>query len=132
MTGRDFHGNFLGNPALGLNTSECYTWFLTTIEFAVMDSVLEKLQVPRMIKMSLYPRECALQKTSPEQALDAKPAPTSGDRSSARRVALVGFCTVGRAVAKILCERTDGVLPLTNICNRNFERKKQPWGPGDA
>src|SRR6266849_6142842 len=77
-------------------------------------------------------RECALQKTPPEQALDAKSAPTSGDRSSARRVALVGFGTVGRAVAKILCERTDGLLRLTHICNRNFERKKQPWVPGDV
>jgi len=97
-----------------------------------MDSVLEKLQVPRMIKKSLYPRECALQKTPPELALDAKSAPTSGDRSSARRVALAGFGTVGRAVAKILCERTDGLLRLTHICNRNFERKRQPWVPGDV
>jgi homoserine dehydrogenase len=42
----------------------------------------------------------------------------------------VGFGTVGRAVAKILCERSDGLLRLTHICNRNFERKKQPWIPG--
>ena len=49
------------------------------------------------------------------------------DRTPARRVALVGFGTVGRAVAKILCERSDGLLRLTHICNRNVERKKQPW-----
>ncbi len=36
---------------------------------------------------------------------------------------------MGRAVAKILSERTDGLLRLTHICNRNFERKKQPWVP---
>lgn len=48
------------------------------------------------------------------------------------RVALIGFGTVGRAVAKILCERGDGTLRLTHICNRNIERKKQPWVPGDV
>ena len=41
----------------------------------------------------------------------------------------MGFGTVGRAVAKILGERNadDGLLRLTHICNRNIERKKQPW-----
>ena len=58
----------------------------------------------------------------------------SGSRDSAasRRVALVGFGTVGRAVAKILCERTDGALRLTHIYNRNVARKKQPWIPSDV
>jgi homoserine dehydrogenase len=53
-----------------------------------------------------------------------------------RHVALVGFGTVGRSVAKILCEREsknyDTLLRLTHICNRNFERKKQPWVPSDV
>ena len=48
------------------------------------------------------------------------------------RVALIGFGTVGRAVAKILCESGDGGLRLTHICNRNVERKKQPWVPADV
>ncbi len=47
-------------------------------------------------------------------------------------VALIGFGTVGRAVAKILCERDDKALRLTHICNRNVERKKQPWVPSDV
>jgi homoserine dehydrogenase len=47
-------------------------------------------------------------------------------------VALIGFGTVGRAVAKILCESVDGPLRLTHICNRNVERKKQPWVPKDV
>jgi homoserine dehydrogenase len=50
-------------------------------------------------------------------------------------VGLIGFGTVGRAVAKILCERSDSghhSLRLTHICNRNVERKKQPWVPGDV
>ena len=44
----------------------------------------------------------------------------------------MGFGTVGRSVAKILCERTDGLLRLTHICNRNVELKKQPWVPSDV
>lgn len=39
------------------------------------------------------------------------------------RVALVGYGTVGRSVAKILCERPSPNLVLTQICNRNVERK---------
>ena len=50
--------------------------------------------------------------------------------SSECRVALIGFGTVGRAVAKILCESGDRSLRLTHICNRNVEKKKQPWVPG--
>jgi homoserine dehydrogenase len=35
-------------------------------------------------------------------------------------------------VAKILCERTDGLLHLTHIYNRSIARKKQSWIPGDV
>src|SRR5579862_785957 len=52
-----------------------------------------------------------------------------GTRRSACRVALIGFGTVGRAVAKILVENGDGSLRLTHICNRNVEKKKQAWVP---
>ncbi len=52
--------------------------------------------------------------------------------SNAARVALIGFGTVGRAVAKILCESENKSLRLTHICNRNFEKKKQPWVPADV
>jgi len=63
----------------------------------------------------------------------SKPAATAGAHTgSACRVALIGFGTVGRAVAKILCENADRTLRLTCICNRNFERKKQPWVPSDV
>jgi len=72
-----------------------------------------------------------LHKMPPEQQPDATPA-HSRDRARVCRVALVGFGTVGRAVAKILCERNDGMLRLTHICNRNFERKKQSWIPADV
>jgi homoserine dehydrogenase len=65
----------------------------------------------------------------------ARPPATSSiskRKTSAHRVALVGFGTVGRAVAKILCERSDGLLRLTHICNRNVERKKQSWVPAEV
>jgi homoserine dehydrogenase len=48
------------------------------------------------------------------------------------RVALIGFGTVGKSVAKIICESPGGSLRLTHICNRNVERKKQPWVPRDV
>ena len=60
-----------------------------------------------------------------------KAAPTRS-QSSAHRVALIGFGTVGRAVAKILCENIDPSLRLTHVCNRNIERKKQDWVPSSV
>jgi homoserine dehydrogenase len=67
----------------------------------------------------------------------AKPAgkaatPQHQEQSAACRVALIGFGTVGRAVAKILSENGDSSLRLTHICNRNVERKKQPWVGSDV
>jgi homoserine dehydrogenase len=53
-------------------------------------------------------------------------------RSRECRVALIGFGTVGGAVAKILCDGHARGLRLTHICNRNVERKKQPWVPADV
>ncbi|HSP62790.1 MAG TPA: homoserine dehydrogenase, partial [Pyrinomonadaceae bacterium] len=54
------------------------------------------------------------------------------ERSSDCRVALIGFGTVGRAVARILSESRNSSLRLTHICNRNVEKKKQPWVPSDV
>jgi homoserine dehydrogenase len=58
-------------------------------------------------------------------------------RTAECRVALVGFGTVGRAVASILCEHSpaqsgDCRLRLTHICNRNVERKRQSWVSDDV
>jgi homoserine dehydrogenase len=52
--------------------------------------------------------------------------------ADACRVALIGFGTVGRAVAKILCENRNPTLRFTHICNRDIERKKQDWVPADV
>jgi homoserine dehydrogenase len=65
---------------------------------------------------------------------DTQPTRLSATQATAtaRRIALVGFGTVGRAVAKILCEHNHSRLRLTHICNRNFARKKQSWVPEDV
>jgi homoserine dehydrogenase len=47
------------------------------------------------------------------------------------KVGLIGFGTVGRSVAKILCKDAQGPLMLTHICNRNIEKKKTDGLPGD-
>ncbi|HKV05266.1 MAG TPA: homoserine dehydrogenase [Candidatus Acidoferrales bacterium] len=51
----------------------------------------------------------------------AKKTP-SADRKL--RIGLAGFGTVGRSVAKILCQDTSGPLLLTHICNRSIKKKK--------
>ncbi len=48
------------------------------------------------------------------------------------RVALIGFGTVGRSVAKILSASKNSALRLTHVCNRNVQRKKQDWVPSDV
>jgi homoserine dehydrogenase len=73
-----------------------------------------------------------LPRPSSKPASKAPAAPGVRSRGAVCRVALVGFGTVGRAVAKILGESGDRSLHLTHICNRNVERKKQSWVPGDV
>ena len=81
---------------------------------------------------SISDTRTVVRKISPKQSGNAREAPISRDRTSPRRVALVGFGTVGRSVAKILCDNADGRLRLTHICNRKVERKKQPWVASDV
>ncbi len=47
--------------------------------------------------------------------------------SSPCRIALVGFGTVGSAVARLLQSRDDRSLRLTHVCNRNVARKRVDW-----
>lgn len=68
----------------------------------------------------------------PENPAKATTTGSDPHASDGCRVALIGFGTVGRAVAKILSEQGDASLRLTHICNRNVERKKQPWVPADV
>ena len=44
-------------------------------------------------------------------------------------IAILGFGTVGQAVTRILCSRTDSHLQITHICNRHVERKQAVWVP---
>jgi len=59
---------------------------------------------------------------------------TTHTRPDARisNVALLGFGTVGRSVAKILVERAHTGLRLTHVCNRNVARKKVDWLPASV
>jgi len=72
-----------------------------------------------------------LPETTSKNAANAA-ASGGSERSSACRVGLIGFGTVGRAVAKILRESGDRSLRLTHICNRNVERKKQACSPNNV
>ena len=45
------------------------------------------------------------------------------------KIALVGFGTVGRSVAKVLLSGNHPSLALAQICNRGVERKKVDWVP---
>jgi homoserine dehydrogenase len=48
------------------------------------------------------------------------------------KVAIVGFGTVGRSVAKVLSAGIHPSLRLTAICNRGIERKKVDWVGADV
>jgi homoserine dehydrogenase len=57
----------------------------------------------------------------------AEQAPLAVDAAPARRVALLGFGTVGRAVATILQGGSFPGLRLQAIYNRRVDRKRVPW-----
>jgi homoserine dehydrogenase len=57
----------------------------------------------------------------------------SAAQAPALKVAILGFGTVGSAVARILCDQPDNpFLRLTHVFNRNVERKKADWVPADV
>ena len=55
----------------------------------------------------------------------------AGSSRAPLKVAIVGFGTVGSSVARILTEHAPEGLRLTQVCNRNFERKRSAaeWLP---
>src|SRR5450755_2009290 len=59
-------------------------------------------------------------------------APRTVPDKQITKVAILGFGTVGRSVAKILCERRTDGLHLTHIYNRGIARKKVDWIPADV
>ena len=60
----------------------------------------------------------------PKSRSKARPAPKKSNATKKTRVALLGFGTVGRSVAKILCQDPASPFVLTHIFNRNISRKK--------
>ena len=47
-------------------------------------------------------------------------------------VGLLGFGTVGQSVARLIVERTDDLLTLSHIFNRDVARKKVDWVPSSV
>jgi homoserine dehydrogenase len=58
--------------------------------------------------------------------------PVRSARVAECRVGLVGFGTVGRSVARILCERAPASLRLTHVCSRRIRRRELDWLPEDV
>lgn len=63
-------------------------------------------------------------------ALRYASASVAAPDAQAKNVALIGFGTVGRSVARILASNPSR-LRLTHIVNRNVERKRVDWLPGE-
>jgi len=57
----------------------------------------------------------------------AVPEPVQAKASTALRVAIVGFGTVGSSVARILSDGGFPGLELTHVFNRNVDRKRASW-----
>jgi homoserine dehydrogenase len=57
------------------------------------------------------------------------PAKKAAARRRKLKVAIAGFGTVGRSVAKLLCQEASGTFELTHIFNRDIGRKKVDWVP---
>ena len=63
----------------------------------------------------------------PRAAKATASAQNAAELSSPCRIAIVGFGTVGSAVARLLQARRDRRFRLTHVCNRNVSRKRVSW-----
>ncbi len=59
-------------------------------------------------------------------------SPAPSDEVPPCRVAILGFGTVGRSVARILCEQPPAGVELTHIFNRSIHRKRVDWVPASV
>ena len=64
------------------------------------------------------------------QSESSQAAPLSG--AGKLRVAVLGFGTVARSVAKILVQNPNGPFVVTHIYNRNVEKRRVDWVPGSV
>src|ERR1700687_5524468 len=62
----------------------------------------------------------------------AAPAKKTVVRRKKLKIAIAGFGTVGRSVAKLLCEEANDTFELTHIFNRDVARKKVDWVPASV
>src|ERR1700730_15249171 len=60
------------------------------------------------------------------------PAKKAVVRRKKLKVAIAGFGTVGRSVAKLLCQEASETFELTHIFNRGIARKKVDWVPASV
>lgn len=77
----------------------------------------------------------AVSAISPQVLDPAKRPPVNSRRESIaapRRVAILGFGTVGKAVAELLCRDPVPGLRLTHVFNRNVEQKRVSWVPANV
>ena len=61
------------------------------------------------------------------QKIEAASRSQTESRRAPLNVAIVGFGTVGRSVAKVLSSGIHPSLRLSAICNRDIERKRDEW-----
>ena len=74
----------------------------------------------------------AVSTISPRVEEPAKRPPVNSRRQSVQsgcKVAILGFGTVGKAVAEVLCTTAIPRIRLTWVFNRNVERKRVSWVP---
>jgi homoserine dehydrogenase len=71
-------------------------------------------------------------RASPKPRSKSAPAKKLPARKKKLKIAIAGFGTVGRSVAKLLCQEASGAFELTHIFNRDVARKKVDWVPASV
>jgi homoserine dehydrogenase len=107
-------------------------WILRkTLEYNARGLSVSRMRPSRMIRDPIFRPAVDLAKQASKTA--TKTTPQNGtDGCPGSKVALIGFGTVGQAVAKIICAEANSSFRLTHICNRNIARKKQNWVSRDV
>jgi homoserine dehydrogenase len=76
------------------------------------------------------PRSKASRKSAPKVTTAAKPKAQTGSGPAGKlKVALLGFGTVGSAVAKLIRQDRHSPFVLTHVFNRDVHRKRVDWLP---
>src|SRR5512142_466217 len=85
------------------------------------------LNGPRYIGLEFQRGEALAAKANRAKSKSrSKPAPAKKPvvRRKKLKIAIAGFGTVGRSVAKLLCQEASDTFELTHIFNRDVARKK--------